>query len=56
VTQLRSDGLLLLEEREGIRTKHPALGAYLEIVEAILADRGHELYAGALEGNRRRSG
>jgi hypothetical protein len=56
VTQLRSDRLLPLEEREGIRTEHPGLGAYLEIVEAILADRGHELYAGALERNRRRRG
>ena len=37
-------------------TEQPVLGAYLEIVEAMLADRDHELYAGTLERNRRESG
>ncbi len=61
-TQLRPSGLLLIEEVKWIRTEHPVLGTYLEIVEAMLADRGHELYVGARldaigedDGWRRRS-
>lgn len=62
VTQLRPGGLLLIEEVKWIRTEHPVLGAYLEIVEAMMANRGHELYVGARlnaiseeDGWRRRS-
>ncbi|MDP8952611.1 MAG: class I SAM-dependent methyltransferase [Actinomycetota bacterium] len=62
VTQPRPGGLLLLEEVEWIRTEHPVLGACLEIVEAMLADRGHALYVGPRlnaigeeDGRRRRS-
>jgi trans-aconitate 2-methyltransferase len=47
VAQLGPGGLLLLEEVEWIRTEHPVLGAYLEIVEAMLANRDNELYVGA---------
>ena len=62
MTQLRPGGLLLIEEVKWIRTEHPVLGAYLEIVEAMMANRGHELYVGARlnaiseeDGWRRRS-
>ena len=61
-TQLRPGGLLLIEEVEWIRTEHPIFGTYLKVVEAMLADRGHELYVGARlnaigeeDGWRRRS-
>lgn len=47
VTQLRPGGLLLLEEVEWIRTEHPVLGVYLKILEAMMANRGNELYIGA---------
>ncbi|MGO8946056.1 MAG: class I SAM-dependent methyltransferase [Ktedonobacterales bacterium] len=47
-TQLRPQGLLLLEEVEWIRTKHPILRQYLEIVSAILRQQANELYIGSL--------
>lgn len=46
MTQLRPGGLLLLEEVEWIRTENPAFSTYLEIVVAMLADRGQDLYVG----------
>ncbi len=47
VTQLRPGGLLLLEEVEWIRPKNAVLGECLEIVAAMLANRGNDLYVGA---------
>jgi len=47
-TQLRPGGLLLIEEVEAIRTENPVFGAYLEVVAAMLAHRGNELYVGSL--------
>lgn len=44
--QLGSGGLLLLEEVEWIQTLHPVFDAYLEIVAAMLAHHGSELYVG----------
>lgn len=44
--QLSPGGLLLLEEVEEIRTDHPILGRYLEIVSAMLSHYGNELYVG----------
>jgi trans-aconitate 2-methyltransferase len=49
-TQLRPGGLLLLEETEWIHTRHGLFATYLEIVEALLASQGNDLYiGGALE-------
>ena len=47
-TQLKSRGLLLLEETETIHTVHPAFERYLAIVEAMLASQSSQLYAGRL--------
>ncbi len=44
--RLNRGGLLLLEEVEEIRTDEPALRRYLEIVAAMLAHHGNELYVG----------
>src|SRR5262249_36940090 len=46
-TQLKPGGLLLMEETEWIKTSNPVFSAYLRIVEAMLADRGVQLYVGA---------
>jgi trans-aconitate 2-methyltransferase len=46
--QLEPRGLLLLEETESIETVHPEFGAYLAIVEAMLASQSSRLYAGRL--------
>ena len=49
-TQLRPEGLLLMEEVEWIRTTHDSFRTYLGIVEAMLADQGSVLCIGpALE-------
>jgi SAM-dependent methyltransferase len=47
-TQLRSEGLLLVEEVEWIETKHPVFKTYLEIVEALLEHQSNHLYVGRL--------
>ena len=47
-TQLRTCGLLLVEEVERIRTRKPLFGEYLAIVEAMLANQGSELYVGPM--------
>ncbi len=47
-TQLKPGGALLLEETEFMETTHPACSRYIEIVEAMLAHNGSELYAGRL--------
>jgi trans-aconitate 2-methyltransferase len=46
VTQLRQGGLLLLEEVDRIDTVEPVLLHYLEIVAAMMAGHGQQLYAG----------
>jgi trans-aconitate 2-methyltransferase len=45
-TQLRSQGLLLVEEVEWIRTEHSLLRRYLEIQAALLRQQANELYIG----------
>ena len=47
-TQLKRNGILLLDEVEWIRTTDPVFGTYLEIVAAILKRQGNELYVGPL--------
>jgi trans-aconitate 2-methyltransferase len=47
-TQLRSGGILLLEEVEWIRTTDPVFGLYLEMVAAMLERQGSKLYVGPL--------
>lgn len=61
-TQLRPGGLLLIDEVEEIDTKNSVFRAYLDIVAAMLANQGNELYVGSLldaasdaPGLRRRS-
>jgi trans-aconitate 2-methyltransferase len=48
VTQLRPQGLLLLEEVEWIRTEHALFRSYLDIVAAILEQQENQLYIGPL--------
>jgi trans-aconitate 2-methyltransferase len=45
-SQLERGGLLLLEETETIRTTHPVLARYLNIVAEMLAAQLNQLYAG----------
>jgi trans-aconitate 2-methyltransferase len=45
-SQLRSGGVLLLEETEWIRTSSPTFTFYLDIVERMLAEQSHVLYIG----------
>lgn len=45
-TQLRPQGLLLVEEVEWIRTEHPLLRQYLEIQAELLRQQANELYIG----------
>ena len=45
-TQLRPNGLMLLEETEWIHTSQPAFATYLRIVEALLAHQANILYIG----------
>ena len=46
-TQLRPDGLMLLEEVEWIETDQPEFRAYLSIVAAMLEQQKNQLYIGA---------
>jgi SAM-dependent methyltransferase len=45
-TQMRSKGLLLLEEVEWIHTRNGIFTTYLNIVEALLVSQSHQLYVG----------
>ncbi len=45
-TQLRPQGLLLMEEAEWIQTGHPLLSTYLAIVAATLEQQANQLYIG----------
>lgn len=45
-TKLRPGGRLLAEETESIHTTEAVFATYLTIVEAMLNDRGHDLYVG----------
>ncbi len=45
-TQLRPQGLLLLEEVEWIRTEHILFRMYLDIVAAMLEQQANQLYIG----------
>jgi len=47
-TQLRPQGLLLLEEVESIQTEHALLRTYLDIVAAMLEHQANQLYVGPL--------
>jgi len=47
-TQLRPDGLLLLEEVEWIQTDQPSFRTYLGIVAAMLEQQRNQLYIGPL--------
>jgi len=47
-TQLRCEGLLLMEEAEWIETQHPVFTAYLDIVATLLAHQANDLYVGRL--------
>ena len=47
-TQLKRNGILLLDEVEWIRTTDPVFDTYLEIVAAMLERQGNELYVGPL--------
>jgi len=47
-TQLRSGGLLLIEEVKWIRTTNPLFSDYLEIVGRMLADQGSNLHLGPI--------
>jgi SAM-dependent methyltransferase len=46
LTQLRPQGLLLLEEVEWIQTEYPLFRAYLEIVAILLEQQKNQLYIG----------
>jgi trans-aconitate 2-methyltransferase len=50
-TQLRSGGLLLIEEVEAIETVQPIFARYLGIVESLLRNHGTELYVGRVLGS-----
>ncbi|MEE9247596.1 MAG: class I SAM-dependent methyltransferase [Dehalococcoidia bacterium] len=47
-TQLRPEGLILMEEVDWIETKHPIFSPYLEILEAVLRSQSNELYPGPM--------
>jgi trans-aconitate 2-methyltransferase len=47
-TQLRPQGLLLLEEVEWIQTEHALFHTYLDIVAAMLEQQANQLYIGPL--------
>lgn len=49
-TQLRPQGLLLIEEVEWIRTRHPVFSQYLDMVEAMLKEQSNTLYVGPILG------
>jgi SAM-dependent methyltransferase len=46
MSQLRPDGLLVIEENEWIACYSPVFAHYLEIAGELLAGRGHDLYVG----------
>ncbi len=46
-TSLRPGGLLAIEENDCIHSQQPAFSLYVDIVEAMLAAEGQELYVGA---------
>jgi len=46
ITQLSPKGVLLIEETESIQTRNAAFREYLDIVEAMMDDRGACLYVG----------
>jgi SAM-dependent methyltransferase len=46
LTQLTPGGRLALEEVEWIRTEEPVLAEYLEVVVALIASRGGDMFAG----------
>jgi hypothetical protein len=46
ITQLTPKGVLLVEEPESIQTRNPTFRQYLDIVEAMMDDRGADLYIG----------
>jgi trans-aconitate 2-methyltransferase len=48
VTQLRPQGLLLLEEVDWIRTEHALFRSYLDIVATVLEQHANQLYIGPL--------
>jgi trans-aconitate methyltransferase len=48
ITQLRPQGLLLMEEVEWIRTEHPLLRRYLEIQATLFRQQANELYIGSM--------
>jgi len=50
-TQLRSEGLLLMEETEWIETEHPIFTTYLAAVEALLEHQSNQLYVGQMLNN-----
>lgn len=47
-TQLRPNGILLLDEVESIRTDNTVFEAYIDIVAAMLRHQSNELYVGPL--------
>ncbi|GIF22225.1 hypothetical protein BJ973_002550 [Actinoplanes tereljensis] len=47
ITQLHERGLLLLDEVEYVRTRHPVLDRYQEVVVAYLAHYGNRLEVGS---------
>ena len=54
ITQLEPGGLLLVEEPEDIQTRNAAFRQYLDIVDAMMDDKGACLYLGpALDGLKR---
>jgi SAM-dependent methyltransferase len=54
ITQLEPGGLLLIEEPEDIQTRNAAFRQYLDIVEAMMDDKGACLYLGPeLDGLKR---
>lgn len=48
ITQLTPKGVLLVEEPESIQTRNSVFRQYLDIVEAMMDDRGASLYVGKM--------
>ena len=55
-TQLRPNGLLLMQEVEWIDTENNVFATYLDIVEAMLTDQSTELYVGRVLGGMEECG
>jgi ubiquinone/menaquinone biosynthesis C-methylase UbiE len=54
ITQLRPGGILLVEEPEDIQTRNASFRQYLDIVEAMMDEKGVYLYVGrSLDGLKR---